>query len=199
MMVRRWPLIKSEQVFDAGLFRIIRDRAVSPRTNRARDFHVIQMADWMMVVPLTSDGMLVLVRQYRHGSREASLEVPGGLHDEAGERPEQGAARELVEETGYSTIDGELSFLGELRPQPALFSNRAFIYLAKNVQITANPDPDAGEDIEVVLLDPIEVPARIADGEISNAMTVAALLLAQLNGHLDSEGGRQVSKKENGQ
>jgi 8-oxo-dGTP pyrophosphatase MutT (NUDIX family) len=182
MMIRPWPLIASEQVFDAGLFKVTRDRACSPRTGEERNFDVLHMVDWLMVVPLTSDGRLILVRQYRHGTREAGLEVPGGLHDAADVRPEEGAARELAEETGYG--NGKLVLLGELRPQPALLSNRARIYLATNVQRLAEPNLDAGEDIEVVLIDPHEVPARIRGGEITNAMTVAALGLARFGGHL---------------
>lgn len=183
-MIRPWPLIASEQVFDVGLLKLTRDRARSPRTGGERDFHVIRTADWLMAVPLTEDKKLVMVRQYRHGSREASLEVPGGLHDgdTAAESPEQGAARELAEETGYG--GGAWSFLGQLRPQPALFSNRAWIYLARDVRPAGAPKPDAGEDIEVVLLDPREIPARIANGEINNAMTVAALALASCGGYL---------------
>jgi 8-oxo-dGTP pyrophosphatase MutT (NUDIX family) len=181
-MIRPWPRLDSQPVFDAGLFRVTRERTRSPRTGGERDVYVLHMADWLMTVPLTAQGELVLVRQYRHGSGEASLEVPGGLHDGTGERPEQGAARELAEETGYG--DGVLSFLGELRPQPALLSNRVRIYLAQGIRRTAAPQPDAGEDIEVVLLDPREVPARIASGEINNAMTVTALALARFGGHL---------------
>jgi 8-oxo-dGTP pyrophosphatase MutT (NUDIX family) len=90
------------------------------------------MVDWLMTVPLTDGGELVMVRQYRHGSGEASLEIPGGLDDGAGERPEEGAARELAEETGYG--GGVLQFLGALRPQPALMSNRVRIYLARGVR-----------------------------------------------------------------
>lgn len=181
-MIRSWPLLASEPVFDAGLFRVTRDRARSPRTGGERDFHVVHMADWLLVVPVTEEGRLVLVRQYRHGSRAASLEVPGGLHDGAGERPQEGAARELAEETGYG--GGQLILLGELSPQPALLANRAWIYLAQGVRLTGNPEPDAGEDIEVLLLDPEEVSAHIAGGEMNNAMTVAALALARFGGHL---------------
>jgi 8-oxo-dGTP pyrophosphatase MutT (NUDIX family) len=181
-MTLAWPLITSEPVFDAGLFRVTKDRACSPRTGGEHDFYLVHMVDWLMAVPLTVDGRLVMVRQYRHGSREASLEVPGGLHDGKVERPEEGAARELAEETGYG--GGELAFLGELRPQPALMSNRVRIYLAKGVRKTAEARPDAGEDIEVVLLDKHEIGTRIASGEISNAMTVAALALAKFGGYL---------------
>lgn len=183
-MIRPWPLLSSEPVFDAGLLRVTRDRARSPRTGGERDFHVIRMVDWLMAIALTEDNKLVMVRQYRHGSREESLEVPGGLHDgdTTGESVEHGAARELAEETGYG--GGTWSFLGQLRPQPALLSNRAWIYLARDVRPTSAPALDAGEDIEVALLDIREIPARIASGEINNAMTVAALALALFDGQL---------------
>ncbi len=148
-MIRPWPRIASQPVFDGGLFSVTRDRTRSPRTGMERDVYVIHMVDWLMTVPLTAEGDLVMVRQYRHGSREASLEVPGGLHDGAG-----------------------------------LLSNRVRIYLAQGVQRTAAPQPDAGEDIEVILLDPRQVPARIASGEMNNAMTVTALALASFGGHL---------------
>lgn len=182
MSISPWPLLASEQVFDAGLFQVARDRARSPRTGAAHDFHVLGMADWLMVVALTREGRLVLVRQYRHGSRETGLEVPGGLH-QAGEARERGAARELLEETGYG--GGAWRLLGGLRPQPALLSNRAWIYLAVDLEQRAAPEQDAGEDIEVQLLWPDEVRDCIAAGRIDNAMSVAALALAQLGGHLE--------------
>jgi 8-oxo-dGTP pyrophosphatase MutT (NUDIX family) len=141
------------------------------------------MADWLMVVPLTREGRLVLVRQYRHGSRETGLEVPGGLHDCHGETPEQGAVREVAEETGYENDGEPLVFLGELRPQPALLSNRVWIYLARDLRPLARPELDSSEDIDVVLIEPREIPSLIASREINNAMTVAALSLAQLGGH----------------
>ena len=181
-MIRPWPLLASERIFDAGLFQVTRDRARSPRTGAEHDFYVVSMADWVMVVALTKDGKLVLVRQYRHGSREAGLEVPGGLHERAAEGTAEAAARELTEETGYG--GGTWLFLGELRPQPALLSNRAWIYLAKELELRAEPGPDAGEDIEVVLLAPEKIPACIVSLQMNNAMTVAALALAQLGGHL---------------
>ena len=181
-MIRSWPRIGSQTVFDGGLFSVTKDRARSPRTGVERDVYVVHMVDWLMTVPLTAEGDLVMVRQYRHGSREASLEIPGGLHDAPGEPPQDGAARELAEETGYG--GGVLSLLGALRPQPALLSNRAHIYLAQGVRRSAAPQPDSGEDIEVVLLDPREIPTRIASGEMNNAMTVTALALARFGGHL---------------
>lgn len=185
MTLSPWPVLDSRPVFDAGLFQVSRDRTRSPRTGGEHEVHVIHMVDWLMVVPLTTEGRLVLVRQYRHGSRAMSLELPGGLHDGRGERPETGAARELAEETGYG--GGELLLLGALHPQPALLSNRLWIYLARGVRPTTPPALDAGEDIELVLLDPADLPARLAAGEINNAMVLAALAMADCGGHLAPE------------
>ena len=187
-MIRPWPLISSATTFDAGLFRVTRDRACSPRTGREHDFHVIHMVDWLMLVPVTTDGKIVMVRQYRHGSRENGLEVPGGLHDTAGEEPGQGALRELAEETGYCAPVDTMLFLGKLRPQPALFTNRIWIYLAQDVHPVTSPKLDAGEDMETVLIEPAEVAGLIAGGEISNAMTAVALMMAHSGGYLDSAG-----------
>lgn len=184
-MILAWPLLDSAEVFDAGIFRVARDSARSPRTGAQRHFHVVHIADFVMVVALTRKRELVLVRQYRHGSRAASLEVPGGLHDAAGESPQQGAARELLEETGYG--GGRWQLLGELRPQPAMLANRAWIFLCTELELVAAPQPDAGEDIELLLLPAAELVPAIADGRIDNAMSVAALALAQMGGHLEEK------------
>lgn len=181
-MVRSWPQLASRTVFETGLFSVTQDRTRSPRTGTEVDVYVVHMVDWLLTVPITMDGKLVLVRQYRHGSRLPSLEFPGGLHDTAAEGPERGAARELAEETGYG--GGALCLLGEMWPQPALLSNRVWIYLAQGVRQIHAPRPDAGEDIEVVLLDPDDLASRVASGEMNNAMTVTALALAKLGRHL---------------
>lgn len=181
-MIQAWPLLASAPVFDAGIFSVARDSARSPRTGAPRDFHVLRIADFVMAVALTEDNQLVLVRQYRHGSRASSLELPGGLHDGAGETPQQGAARELLEETGYG--GGRWHRLGELKPQPALLANRAWLFVATGLRLEAQPALDEAEDIEVVLLPAADLVTAIADGRIDNAMSVAALAMAQLGGHL---------------
>jgi len=184
-MVSPWPLVGSAEIFDAGLFRVAKDSARSPRTGKLRDFLVIHIPDFVLTVGLTRARELVLVRQYRHGSRSASLEIPGGLHDVDGETPQQGAARELIEETGFG--GGTWRLLGEVRPQPAMQANRAWIFLATGIELLAQPRLDAGEDIELALVPLSDVAGRFADGSIDNALTIAALGLAQLGGHLSGD------------
>lgn len=184
-MPNSWPLLESADIFGAGLFRVVKDRVGSPRTGQQRDVVVIDIPNVVVVVALTRNRELVLVRQYRHGSRADSLEVPGGLHDGDAETPQQGATRELLEETGYG--GGHWQPLGELRPQPAMQANRAWVFLATGVEVQAQPQPDPGEDIEVELLPQAQFAACIVNGSIDNALTVAALSLAQLCGHLQED------------
>ncbi len=182
MAIKDWPLVSSEMMHDLGLFRLSRDRAVNPRTKAERDFFVIHLPDWLQVVPLTKGARLVLVRQYRHASRRAGLEVPGGLLDREDPGPAEAAARELREETGYG--GGRLVHLLDLWPQPALLNCRARFFVALDVAPQGEMTPDAGEDLEVVLAAPDEVDRMIEDGRIHNAMTVLALKLAREAGHL---------------
>src|SRR3954453_24100190 len=83
------------------LFRLRRERFRSRISDRTHDYYVMHLADAVHAIALTPDDRIVLVRQFRAGSRHDSLELPGGLL-EAGEDPREAGARELLEETGYA-------------------------------------------------------------------------------------------------
>ncbi len=171
MLIKSWELLSSEIRADYRIFRLRVDRSRSPRTGEAHDFFVLESSDWVNVIPLTPEGRVVLVRQWRHATRSFSLEVPGGLL-EASDSPEKAAHRELLEETGFSA--SKMLYLGFVEPNPAFLNNRCHTFLAKDVQKVSELNQDEKEDIEVLLRPLEEIPRLIRDGTISHSLVVAA-------------------------
>ena len=155
------------------LFRLRRERFRSRLTGMTHDYFVAYMSDGVHVVALTPDQHLVMVRQFRAGSRRDSLETPGGLL-EPGEDPCGGGARELFEETGYAGDPPEL--LGTILPLPALLSMRISTIVIRNARRIGEPRPDQSEELVVELVPVGEIPALISCGRIDHGACVAGLL-----------------------
>ncbi len=170
-MIKPWPCIRSQSVQSFRVFSIRADTTISPRTSVEHDFYVIETPDWVNIIPLTADHQVVMVRQYRHGSREVTLEIPGGLVD-PGDTPEGAAARELLEETGYQAE--EMVKIGVSNPNPAIFNNRCYTFVARNVAKVRDPMPDQTEDIEVALIPLADIPELIRKGKIDHAIVISA-------------------------
>jgi ADP-ribose pyrophosphatase len=170
-MIKPWRRTRSQQGRSYRVFSVRTDTAISPRTDESHDFYVIESRDWVNIIPITSDERVVMVKQYRHGSREITLEIPGGIVD-PGETSQGAAVRELLEETGYQTEN--CVQIGEVNPNPAIFSNRCFTFLAPKVKKAADPKPDQTEDIEVILVPLSDIPELIRQGKIDHAIVVAA-------------------------
>jgi 8-oxo-dGTP pyrophosphatase MutT (NUDIX family) len=176
---RSWKLLKSEGISDHRVFRLQHDRYRLETTGVEKDFVVLDSPDWVNVVPITSDGQIVLVRQYRHGLRRLSLEPPGGLVD-PGESPQAAAARELHEETGY--LAEQLQPLGRVAPNPALQNNWCYLYVARNCRPDGAQHLDRFECIRVELYRPEEVCELLRREEICHAIAVISLGRVGLHG-----------------
>lgn len=177
-MTSIWKRLGGEIVYDAGIFRVRRDR-YERRGRPIHPFHVLEADPWVNVVAVTEADEVVLVRMFRHGIREESLEVPGGLMDPGDADPAAAAARELLEETGYR---GEaLEPLGAVTSNPAILTNRTHCFLARRARPVAPPAPDDEEELTVELRPVGEIRSLIERGEIHHSLSVCALTLFLLD------------------
>jgi ADP-ribose pyrophosphatase len=172
-----WPLESSEKIEEYEMFGVRHDRARNPADGSVHDVHVAESPGGVVVIALTGRGEMVLVEQFRHGIRRLSLEAPAGIVDE-GEDPVEAGLRELSEETGFVAERGEL--LGTLSLNPSWQATRVDVVLARDAEAAASRDLDDGEDTRVRQLPPERVRELVRSGEIDSAVSLAALLLFDL-------------------
>ena len=137
----------------------------------AKRFSVIECVDWVNVIALTPDDRVVLIRQYRVGTAKVCLEIPGGMVD-PGEDARTAAARELVEETGYTAR--QWHHLGSLAPNPAIQNNTLHSYLALDAARTEEQRLDGSEIVNVETVPLREVTELLRRGAVEHALVVAA-------------------------
>jgi 8-oxo-dGTP pyrophosphatase MutT (NUDIX family) len=171
-MVERWEKLESEYLGDFRIFRIRRDTSRSPRTGTNHSFFVLESPDWINVIPLTPEGNVVMIHQFRHGTEDVTLEVPGGMVDSEDGDPAISAARELREETGYEAE--RIVHLGTVAPNPAFLNNRCHSYLAVNAQHVAPKMLDGAEDIWYEEIPLAAIPDLIHTGKITHSLTITA-------------------------
>jgi ADP-ribose pyrophosphatase len=125
------------------------------------------------VVPITEDGKILMVKQYRNALDQFTLEVPAGALDAVGEPPIECASRELEEETGYRSK--HLEWLITIRTTVAFCNERIEIYVARDL-IPSEQNLDDNEFIEVKAYTIEELKEKIYIGEIQDSKTISALL-----------------------
>jgi ADP-ribose pyrophosphatase len=172
-----WERIRTEPGEVYAAFRIRRDWVRSPRDGSEHRFDIIEAPDGVAVIPLTGDGAVVLVEQFRPALRQVTLEPPGGII-EKDQTPEEAALRELREETGYTAERVEL--LGAVMLNPAWETTRVHVVLATGCSLSGEKELDAGEDTQVRLIREDELASAISTGRIGSAVAVAALALHML-------------------
>ena len=179
-----WEVLSTRTALRDRWIDVTADAVRDSRGNVLDPFYTLSYPDWVHVVAITPADELVLVRQYRHGARAWTLELPAGAIDKADADPSAAAARELREETGFSAP--VLRHLGALSPNTATHRNRAHSVLALGATATHPTAHEVGEDITVELWPLSRVLAGLAEGVIAQSMHTTSLLLAlQAAGRLD--------------
>ncbi|HXD34767.1 MAG TPA: NUDIX hydrolase [Pyrinomonadaceae bacterium] len=165
-------VLDSKKVFEGRVFDVTIDSIREDEITYVRE--VVRHPGSAVIVPVFADGTVALVRQYRHPAVRYLLEIPAGSLDE-GEKPEEGAARELEEELGV--VAGSLVKLTEFFVSPGFCEEKMWIYLATSLTETAQR-LEEDEIVEVVRMPFSQALEMISDGEIEDAKTIIGLMLA---------------------
>jgi ADP-ribose pyrophosphatase len=164
-------ILKSQVVYQGPVFGIRRDEVIEPtgiRTTR----EVITHSGSVVVLPVLPDGRVVLIRQYRHAARQYLWELVAGRMDH-GETPKQGAARELIEETGYRAK--KFTVFLDVFPSPGFLEERMYILLAEGLT-SGEAQPEEDEKIISRAYKASELREMIRRGQLCDAKSVAGIL-----------------------
>ncbi|MCY7375809.1 MAG: NUDIX hydrolase [Pyrinomonadaceae bacterium] len=177
-ILETWTRKQSKAVADCRVFKVREDACERDSDGKAATFFVIENPDWVNVIALTKEKQVVLIEQFRHGSEEIILEIPGGMMDE-NETAEFAAKRELLEETGYSS--DEFVYLGKSRPNPAIQNNWIYHYAALNCEKTQETAFDEHESVITKLVALANIENLVESGKITHSLAIVGFYYLNLS------------------
>ena len=175
---KAWKQVDTEYLWNETWFKLRRDRLVKGNGQEMYPYYVLEYSDWVNVLPVTADGKVILVKQYRYALGAWSIELPGGIMDAGETDPEAAAKRELLEETGYSC--GKVELAGIVAANPATHNNRLHCYLATGCTRTHAQHFDEHEDMDVLLVTVDELKTMLQNNEILQSLHVSSILYGLL-------------------
>lgn len=167
-MLKPWKLIESKDLLKNNWIHLKEERLETESGGIIEPFYRFITKNWGLVIPETSEGDFILVRQYRRGLDDFCLEFPAGAFDE-GEDFALGMLRELSEETGY-TSNNQIQLLGQFPVNPANQDGEVAMYSLKEAQHTDQPEMNPTEELEIVLMSRSELDRAFEKGEIVHPM-----------------------------
>lgn len=175
-MIKPWKVKRTKTVLNSPWFVVRQDAVSLPDGKGDIEYFYWTDRDIVQIIPLTTDGKVLLERQYKHGIEQITIELPAGYIEE-GETPLAAAKRELTEETGYEA--GTYTFITKTAHNPSKYRSWHHVYLARDIRKTGVTKFDIGENIETFLIPLDEAIAMIHRKEITATSTIASLFLAR--------------------
>ena len=166
-----WKQIEKKEIKKTVVMTMSEITSVSPDGNKGK-YIVNDAPDWAIVIA-EKGGNFLMVKQWRHGENNLSIEFPGGVI-EPGEEPLKAAARELKEETGF--VANDLVYLGKMNPNPALMTNHVHFFAASDLCRAGEQSLDDDEYVDYMEIPVPEVYQSMASPEYQHALMASALL-----------------------
>ncbi|WP_459129858.1 NUDIX hydrolase [Guggenheimella bovis] len=174
--MKPWKTLKQEVLFENPYIKVLLDNVELPNGVQIDSFCHLHFPTWANVVAFTKEQKIILVKQFRIGIGDFTIEIPAGTV-EPGEDPKDAVIRELLEETGYTSTK-EPILLKKMHPNPANSDNESYTFILFDCEKTHEQILDIAEDIEVLLVSMEELKELIDMGTISQIFTTTAYYLA---------------------
>jgi len=168
-----WKVSSPKTLFTNPVTSLISSRVHCGRTGKEKDFYRFEFTPWVNIVACTDKGEILVIKQYRFGTGQMELEIPGGAVNK-GEPPLDAGVRELLEETGFAGENARI--IGKVCPNPAIQDNICYTVLVDNVKKIAEPNQDDMEDIEVLIMSEDELFELIKDETIGHGLVLNGLM-----------------------
>lgn len=168
--------LSSQTIYEGKIISLRLEEVELPDGNRAKR-ELVQHPGAVALIPITNEGKIILVKQYRKSLNRTLIEIPAG-RIEVGEDPKITALRELEEETGYGAR--EVTYIQSFATSPGFADEIIHLYLAKNLYEIENPAAgDEDEFIELLEATIDEAEQMVAAGDIYDAKTAFAVIYAK--------------------
>ncbi|MEL8056461.1 MAG: NUDIX hydrolase [Pseudomonadota bacterium] len=171
-MIKPWTVLSTREVIRDRFITHTIDTCERADGTRIPTYHVLDLPIWTVTVPLTADGSVILVREYRHPGKVVMTGLPGGGGEPGETDPKIIAERELTEETGF--VPKSFHALGTCYPNPAIQTNQLHIFLALGCEKRTGQTLDPAEEIEIVQM-PLSDFEAYEDFDIQHCHHAAAL------------------------
>ncbi len=167
----QWRIEQDHEVLQTPIGTIRKGPLQSRTSLKRKDFYFFDFPDWVNTIARTSDSEIVLIRQFRYGTKRMELEIPGGMID-PGEDPVAAGCRELFEETGF--VGKNAKVIGRVCPNPAIQGNYCYTVLVEHAVRTAEPQPDDMEEIDWLSVPERDIERYIKDKRIEHGLVLNA-------------------------
>ena len=176
-----WRLRASHTRFQNEIFRLREDEVELPGGKPMR-YAYVERDEAVVIVPVTREGEIVMLKQYRYAVDEWCLEVPaGGMHDSGDASPEEVARKELREEVG-ATAEA-LTYVDFFFSANSVTDEKCHVFLAEGVELSQEPQTEASETIEMQLVPIAEALQLARTGKMKTAPCALAVLLCEAHLH----------------